>query len=126
MWTISTETIEASGYSNKTIKTSALRSDDGALLVYQGANRDCAQLFDYRRGKLCLRLSGSQYDGMLNPSGKFTVYLSFQLESFRRRHPGRSEPTEAEISRLKTDLVEALPMWGLALGTVPITAVHFE
>ena len=50
MWTISTETIEASGYSNKTIKTSALRSDDGALLVYQGANRDCAQLFDYRRG----------------------------------------------------------------------------
>ena len=125
-WTLTTATVLAESDPTRSIETSALQSDEGALLIYQGANRDRDQLFDYQRGGLCLRLSGSQYDGMLEPTGTFTVHLSFRLASFRRRHPGQSGPTDTEIEVLKTDLSEALPLWGRALGIDTSTAVLFE
>ena len=125
MWTLTTTAIPAESDPTRSIKTSALHSDDGALLIYQGANRERVQFFDYQRGELCIRLSGSEYDGMLEPTGIFTVYLSVELAFFRRRHPGQSEPTDAEIEVLKTDLSEALPSWGSALWFDTITAVDF-
>ena len=126
MWTVTTKMIPAKSDPARSIETSALQSNDGAILIYKSSNRDRAKFFDYQRGKLCVPLSGSHYDGTLEPTGIFTVYLSFELASFRRRHPGQSGPTDAEIEVLKTDLVEALPLWGSALRFDTIAAVGFE
>ena len=125
-WTLTTTTVPGRNDPTTSIETSALRSDDGALLTYRGANRDRHQLFDYQRGELCLRMSGSEYDYTLEPTGIFTVYLSVELASLRRRHPGQSGPTDTEIEVLKTDLVEALPLWGRILAMDKITVIGFE
>ena len=126
-WTAGPEEVDDQFDPTRTARTSVIRSDDGAMLIARGANRDRAQFFDYRRDNLRLRFAGTQYNQSdTEASDQFVICLSDDIDSMRIRYPDWSPPNVSALERLKQDIAEAMPAWDLVTGSgVPIREVVF-
>ena len=85
-------------------------------------------MFDYVTDTLDLKLVCSQLDGNgLNPSSEVTVFLDHCL-SLRPMLAPPLKLTTAQMKKLKSDLITALPQWKAIrlLPEVPIRTVEFD